>query len=558
MFDGIDIWGFLAGLGLFLLGMFMLEQGLRGLATRSMKRLLLQHTRTPIRGVFTGTLTTSILQSSSLVGLLVLAFVGAGILELRNALGIIIGSNLGTTFTGWIVTIIGFKLDMAILANPLLAMGAITTVFLKSDSKPYFYGNLMLGIGLLLMGIAEMSGGFISLADNVEVTDFQGHNIFVYFIAGVLFTAVIQSSSASMMIVLSALHAGVLTLHEAAPIVVGADLGTTSTVLLGALKGTVEKRRVALSHFLYNLITALIALLLIPVLIYIISDVLLINDPLYSVVMFHTLFNILGIFLFIPFIDYFILFLHRLVPTQHFVGELGSNIRPVPPSVTDAAIEAVRKELFSLIIHSIKMNLRCFKINPSHIFPQKLDGHLIQHNLYEDDYSLLKRASGEMLGYTYSVQGGANEQEDLRQLTHLNHAIRNVSYATKYIKDIRNNLAEFRHSESALIQSFQTEFSSWFKSINQQLIILLINQHPETQLENSRQFTNELRKRYEKNQLEIYHASGQEKIYDEETLTLVNVNRAIFRSTSNLLETLQVLNAENSGITVESHELPAS
>ncbi|MEJ2095409.1 MAG: Na/Pi symporter, partial [Gammaproteobacteria bacterium] len=130
MLQQIELWGFLAGLGLFLLGMYFLEQGLRGLGSKAMKKFLREQTRSPIRGVFTGTLVTAFLQSSSLVGLSALAFVGAGIFELRNALGIILGSNLGTTFTGWIVTLIGFKMNLGVFAQPMLAVGALGTVFL--------------------------------------------------------------------------------------------------------------------------------------------------------------------------------------------------------------------------------------------------------------------------------------------------------------------------------------------------------------------------------------------------------------------------------------------
>lgn len=135
-------------------------------------------------------------------------------LELRSAFGIILGSNPGTTFTDWVVTLIGFKLNLVDYAQPLLATGAFCTVFLTRETRPYFYGNLLSGLGLLLMGLSEMTGGFVSLSETVDISLFQGHNLFFYFITGTIFTAIIESSSAAMMIVLSALNAEVFTLQE--------------------------------------------------------------------------------------------------------------------------------------------------------------------------------------------------------------------------------------------------------------------------------------------------------------------------------------------------------
>lgn len=542
MIQDIKFWGFLAGLGMFLLGMYMLEQGLRGLGSKSMKKFLRKQTQSPLRGVVTGTLVTTFLQSSSLVGLIVLAFVGAGMLELRNALGIILGSNLGTTFTGWIVTFIGFKLDLIAYAQPLLAIGALSTVFLIRESHPYFYGNLILGLGLLLMGLSEMTESFAILTETVDVSFFHGHNLFFYFLAGAIFTAIIQSSSAAMMIVLSAMHAGIFNLHEAAPIIIGADLGTTSTVLLGGLKGTKEKKRVALSHFFFNVITDSLALLLMPIILYFITDVLLMTDPLLSVVVFHSLFNVIGISVFLPFVDYFIRFLKWLTPDdEKIVHSICTYIKRVPKNVADAAIEAVRKELMTLLLHAIKLNLHCFKIKKQNIFPKDLEELGSQHLDYEDAYSLLKRAEGEILSYTYKVQGETSDETDLCELTQLNHAVRNTSYATKFIKDIRHNLMDFRHSSSPIVNTLQDNFKIEVTLIYRKLITLLINKNPELLYEHYMELKSYLRQSYDNFMQNIYSKSGENKINEMETSSLLNVNRAFYLSNSALLESARIL-----------------
>jgi phosphate:Na+ symporter len=346
-----------------------------------------------------------------------------------------------------------------------------------------------------------------------------------------------------MMLVLSAMNAGIFTLAEAAPIVIGADLGTTSTVMIAAVKGTLEKRRVALSHFFFNCATNLLALLMLPLLLAFITQVLRINDPLYAVVAFHSIFNVMGIILFLPLLGRFEQFLKWLVPEQQGGWTLGTHIRQVPASVVEAATEAARKELSNLLLHAVRLNLHCFKLNPADIFPAELHAYTAGHHLYDDDYAALKRTTGEMLGYTYSVQGHAHSEhrEDLQELTHINHAVRNVGYAAKFIKDIRHNLLEFRHTGSEPMQAVQASIHAWAAELYRALLMLVVNRNPELALEHYMELKRVLRAQYESLQQEIYRASGENKIDDEETASALNAVRAIYLSTTALLEAGGVL-----------------
>lgn len=552
MWQDVKLWGFLAGLGLFLLGMYLLEQGLRGLGSRSMKKLLREHTRSPLRGVLAGTVVTAFLQSSSLVGLIVLAFVGAGILEFRNALGVIMGSNLGTTATGWAVALLGFKLDLLDLANPALALGAMGTVFLRQGEKPYFLSNLLLGLGLLLLGLGEMTGAFNALQQNVDLGFLAGRNLLLYFLGGVLFTALVQSSSAAMMVVLAALHTGVFSLVEAVAIIIGSNLGTTSTVLLGALRGSVEKRRVALSHFFFNLVAVVLALILITPMIRLITVNLGLADPLYALVAFHTLFNLAGILVFLPFTGLFARFLEWLVPDRP-EGQACTYIHGVPARVTEAAIEAVRKELADLVQRAVKVNLHCFKIAEHDVFPPEALPATATRQAFEDEYALLKRAAGEVMGYTYAALNSSVGEADNRQLTQLNHAVRNVTYAAKYIKDIRHNLAEFRHSTSDAVVDSLAQMQNAIRIIYRKLVILAGDDTPELIVDHYLELKHQLRDEYERFVSTSYALSGGGRMDNEEMSSLFNVNRAVYLSTSALLEVVRVLRgiAENPGITPE-------
>ena len=230
------IFEFIAGLGLILYAMHLLEQALKQTAEFSLHKFLAQNTNSPLQAIFTGTISTAILQSSSLVGLIVLALCGAGILPLINAIGVMIGANLGTTFTGWIVTTIGFKVNLSAYAFYFVGFAGLTRIIIKQSSLQRT-SEVIIALGLLLLGLDLMKGAASGVSDFIDVQSFREHSVVYFFILGILLSAVIQSSSAVMMITLSALNIQVIELQHAAALVIGADLGTTSTVLIGSIKG---------------------------------------------------------------------------------------------------------------------------------------------------------------------------------------------------------------------------------------------------------------------------------------------------------------------------------
>lgn len=183
-------------------------------------------------------------------------------MPLHNALGIIFGANLGTTLTGWLVTAIGFKLNMSDYALVLIALGSLAYVTFKNESSHYHQVSLIFGLGLLLLGLTWMKDSMSVLGTQVDETWFRDYPLVIYFIGGIVFTALVQSSSATMVIILSAVHADIVPISNATAIAIGSDLSTTSTVLLGSLKSSTNAKRVALSHFIFNLGTDVRAFLL--------------------------------------------------------------------------------------------------------------------------------------------------------------------------------------------------------------------------------------------------------------------------------------------------------
>ena len=252
------------GLGLFLLGMVILQEGLRTLAGNAMRRTLIHFTRSPLSGAATGAATTALLQSSSATTVAPVGFVGAGLMTFPAALGIIFGANIGTTITGWLVALLGFKLKLGMLMLPLILLGAILKLFAGGRSAAFGYtvagfGLIFIGIDFLQLGMSAFEG--IISPQALPADTFAGRLQLV--LLGILATIITQSSSAGVATTLTLLYAGMISFHQAAALVIGMDVGTTVTAALAAVGGTTGARRTGFSHVIYNLFTGVLALLLI-------------------------------------------------------------------------------------------------------------------------------------------------------------------------------------------------------------------------------------------------------------------------------------------------------
>ncbi len=309
--------GLAGGIGLFLLGMQMMTDGMKMSAGNSLRRVLKSSTRTPIRGIFSGALITSMVQSSSAVTVATIGFVNAGLLNLTQAIRVAYGSNLGTTMTSWLVAIVGFGFHIKEFALPAICVGMLMTLFTRHGSYPAV-GKAIAGFGLFFLGIDLMKSGFTGLESLIVFDALQQSGItglIVFVGIGFLMTLIMQSSSAAIAITLTAATGGVLALPAAACMVIGANVGTTSTAALAAIGATPNARRVAAGHVIFNLVTGAIALLILPLILVAIEwfqqSTGMAGGPATFLALFHTIFNLLGILLIWPFTRRLVTFLKR-------------------------------------------------------------------------------------------------------------------------------------------------------------------------------------------------------------------------------------------------------
>ncbi len=295
----------LGGLAMFMLAMEMMTEGLKAFAGGGLRRLLARWTSTPLKGVASGILVTGIVQSSSAVTVATIGFVNAGILTLGQALGVIYGTNVGTTMTAWLVSLVGFGFKVESFALPILAAG-VTLHLVSADRRRKGLGSALAGFALFFLGLAILREAFAGIADRagvLAVADLPG-GLAGYVGVGVVITALTQSSSAAIAIVLTAAASGMLPFPAAAAAIIGANVGTTTTAMLAALRATANARRLAAAHVIFNVATACVALVLLPVMLAAVrwlADVMEVEgDPAALLALFHTVFNVLGVLLMLP------------------------------------------------------------------------------------------------------------------------------------------------------------------------------------------------------------------------------------------------------------------
>ncbi|WP_331346186.1 Na/Pi symporter [Cellvibrio sp. UBA7661] len=303
-------------IGLFLLGMSLMSEGLKTLAGPSVRRALIHFTRSPVSGVFTGVAATILTQSSSATMIITVGFVGAGVLAYSQALGVVLGASVGTTFTGWLVALVGFKLQLSAIASILILVGALLRLFggLRRSGLAYS----LAGFGLMFVGIAGLQSGMAGLQEQINLDFMPADRLsgrLVLMLVGIGFTLITQSSTTGVISALAAMHSGLINFEQAASLVVGMNVGTTFTSAVATIGGNVHVRRTGFSHVIFNTIVSGCAIFLVPLYMWLWRTALpAVPFGEFALMGFYTLFNLVGVMLILPFIGAYSRFIERLIP----------------------------------------------------------------------------------------------------------------------------------------------------------------------------------------------------------------------------------------------------
>jgi phosphate:Na+ symporter len=445
--DIFDFWKFLAGIGIFLWGMHQLEMAIKELGGKSFRNLLQKYTDKAWKGILIGALITAILQSSSLVTLMVLAFLGAGVLNLKNAIGVILGANLGTTVTAWIVATLGFKLSVADFAMPFLGLGSLLFLFASSRPTLRNIGAFSVGFGLLFLGLDFMKTSIEAVADQIDLSQFHSYGLWIYLLIGIIITALIQSSSAMVVIILSTMNAGVIDLLEGAVLVIGSNIGTTITVGIGALNGSADKKRLALAHFLFNVITGVLVFIFIRPLVDYTMLIFSIKDPLMELVLLVTIIKIIGILIFFPFLPKIEKWLKKRFMSDEPKG-VSVYIKNVNVEVPEAAISALEKDIELAYEKTIAFMYSVWNHGESENENISIWRRiLLQPKDLMEQYKALKVLEDELTNYHIGLQEQNLSIEEAQRLTSLMLALRTLVYAAKDLKDVMHNIQDLENED---------------------------------------------------------------------------------------------------------------
>lgn len=351
---------FLGGISLFLYGMQLMGDGLQAAAGSKLQRILGALTKRTIYGVALGAGVTSILQSSSATTVMTVGLVNAGLMNLQQAFGIVMGANIGTTITA---QLIAFKLTDYITL--LLAIGfLIRTVAKKRQMKDI--GQVLMGFGILMLGMAMMSNSVAPLRHNTAVVEFIGrfstHPI-LGLLVGLCMTVVIQSSSATVGILMAMAGQGLIPLEGAVPVLLGDNIGTCITAVLATLQANINAKRVALSHVLFNLIGSIIAIALLSQFLALVLKISPAGNISRQIANAHTVFNVVNTILFLPFAGQFTKLIEKIMPNKN--GEISYQPKFLNESMLDTpaiALSLARKEVSrmgSLALGNTKRAFSC-------------------------------------------------------------------------------------------------------------------------------------------------------------------------------------------------------
>lgn len=475
-----------AGVSILLFGMILLEEGFKVFTKGPLQNILKKATNSLFKSITSGALVTALMQSSSLVSVITISFISAELISLGGGIGLIFGSNIGTTATSWLVAVFGLKVKISSLAMPMLVFGIIFSFQKKLTFKAV--GNVLVGLGFFFLGIFYMKEGFDVFKEYIDLTQYAISGvlgILVYTVLGIIITTILQSSSATLALILTALAAGQIEYENALALAIGANIGTTITAILGSLSSNSAGKRLAVAHFIFNITTGLIAIALIyPLARFVnnLSEILQIASDNYmlKLALFHTIFNVIGVVVMIPFIKILERFLMRLFKEVKKDVDEPKFLNPAVLEFPSAVITALVKEsqylfknsVFEIVAHALNIHREDIKSDENVktiIEKSKSDFKTDIKDLY---YTKVKTIYGEIIRYATTAQSKLSLNN--RQIK----AVTDIKIANRKMVEIINDARELNKNITLTLnlknKHLQKQYDDYRKKIIKVLRVIYL------------------------------------------------------------------------------------
>jgi len=450
-----------AGVAIFLFGMLSLEEGFKTFTAGKLKKILRASTDKLWKSMIFGVLTTTITQSSSLVSVITISFLSAGLLELISGIGVIFGANLGTTTGAWLVAGFGLKVNLSAYGMPMLVFG-IVLIFQKAKTLKGA-GYVLAGLGFLFLGIHYMKEGFDSIGQTIDLarytmTGYPG--VLVFAGIGIAATVIMQSSHAALVLILAALASQQISYENALALAIGSNIGTTITAIIGSLGSGTDGKRLAAAHLGFNIVTGLLAIggiYHLMVAVAWISRYVGIASDNYTLqlAVFHSLFNLLGIVVMLPLMKPLVKFLGKVIVADEIQIERPIYLSGGSSDIRAAAVEAVWKESIRLydlaagvITDGLSINRDMLESEEKVKRVVKKSTDIIDEDIDDLYERKLKALYSAIVEYVVNSRGGYSHGRLKEELNALRQAGQHVIEAVKGVKHLRKNLNRFMQSDN--------------------------------------------------------------------------------------------------------------
>lgn len=472
-----------AGVAIFLFGMLMLEDGFRLFSGGFLERVLERTTGSVPRSLLFGFVTTTIMQSSSLVTVISISFLSAGLITLLAGVGIVFGANIGTTTGAWLVAGFGLKVNISTYAMPLLVIG-IVLVFQNSK---YLRGTgyVLAGLGFLFLGIHHMKVGFETFKDSFDLSRYALTGIaglVVYTLIGALATVVMQSSHATMVLVITALAAGQVSYENALAVAIGANIGTTITAIIGSFTANYQGKQLALAHLAFNTVTAVIALVFINQMrdaVDLISSAAGIDSTNYALklAVFHTIFNVLGVVVMLPLMKRLVSLIERIISEPEFDLSHPKYLSQAVEEFPNTIVEALQKEVKHLYDNAVEIISHGLNIHRQELFRVKdiaafvaVSRKPIEFDFDERYEQRIKTLYSAIVEFTTRVANRQQSPDVIARVNQLRDVSDGIVRAVKDVKHMRRNTSLYttRHTGamSDLYDGLRTEIARILAEVN--------------------------------------------------------------------------------------------
>lgn len=514
----------LTGLVFFLLAMQMMETALQRMAGRRFKIFLKKHTQSKLRSVGGGALVTGILQSSSIVNLLVLGLIGAGVVQLENGLALLLGSNLGSTVNSWLVAGIGFSLQLESYVLPVTAVAGLGMILSNPEKTYHTVFRFLFSLAFLFIALDFIKTGMQNLASVVPLSRLEHFPLFVLIITGMLLTALLQTSSAMMAIALSALHAGGISLMMAMALVLGAEAGTTLKLFLAAAGNSPVKKRVATGNFIFNAVTILVVGLLLAPCQRLVLHITGSGNELMALVVFQTLTNLISLLLFWPVLRPFGKMLNRMF--RHNKTE-SLFIHKIPAAGNGAGLDALENETLYLAGDVILHHFDVFQPGTEPEVPVKTHEQFSRKSA-SDKYAYIKLLHGSMHTYALRLQKHTTDPHDTERLDQLMACIRNLMYAAKSIHDARGDVAQMSQSSNEIKYGFYRQAENFMRTFYNHAARLLGETADADKQQELLSLFKDINEGYTQSLQALYKENLSKQVSETEISTLINFNRSLY------------------------------